>query len=79
MEKIDELSVFFPAYNEEKNITQTVNKATAVLKKIASKYEIIIVDDGSTDKTGEIADRLAKEQEFVTVIHHQQNQGYSLR
>lgn len=76
MEKLSELSVFFPAYNEEKNIKETVLRAAKILPKIASKYEIIIVDDGSTDKTGEIAERLAKEKEFVKVVHHRPNRGY---
>lgn len=76
MEKLSELSVFFPAYNEEKNIKEAVLRAAKILPKIASKYEIIIVDDGSTDKTGEIAERLAKEKEFVKVVHHRPNRGY---
>ncbi|MFZ5366012.1 MAG: glycosyltransferase family 2 protein [Patescibacteria group bacterium] len=76
MEKLPELSVFFPAYNEEKNIKETVSKATKILPKIASKYEIIIVDDGSTDKTGEIADKIAKDNKSVRVVHHHPNRGY---
>lgn len=74
--KVDELSVFFPAYNEEANIETTVKKAEKILKKVAKKYEIIVVNDGSKDKTGEIADRLAKQSKFVRVIHHRENRGY---
>ena len=48
---IDKLSVFFPAYNEEANIENTVNKTIPILKNIAQKWEIIIVNDGSKDKT----------------------------
>lgn len=76
MEVLDGLSVFFPAYNEEKNLQQTVEKAIPVLKKVAKKYEIIIVNDGSKDKTGKIADQLAKKYSFIRVIHHQKNRGY---
>ena len=76
MEKIPELSVFFPAYNEQENISNTVGKAIEVLKEVAQKYEVIIVDDGSKDKTGEIADRLAKENQFIRVVHHHPNRGY---
>ena len=54
MDKLKELSLFFPAYNEEGNIKNTVEKAIPVLKNVASKYELLIVDDGSKDKTGEI-------------------------
>ena len=68
--------MFFPAYNEEENLERTVKKAIPVLKKVSQKYEILIVDDGSKDDTGKIADRLVKEYSFVRVIHHQPNRGY---
>ncbi|MDO8486501.1 MAG: glycosyltransferase family 2 protein [Candidatus Staskawiczbacteria bacterium] len=58
---IDSLSVFFPSFNEEKNIAVTVEKAKKVLENLKiKKWEILIIDDGSKDKTGEIADQLAK-------------------
>lgn len=76
MKLIGEISVFFPAYNEEGNIEKTVRAANSVLEKVAEKYEIIIVDDGSKDKTGEISDRLAKENAKIRVIHHHPNLGY---
>ncbi|MEK7526336.1 MAG: glycosyltransferase family 2 protein [Patescibacteria group bacterium] len=73
---IDQLSVFFPSYNEEGNVETTVNKAKTVLEKIAREWEIIIVNDGSKDKTGEIADRLAKTDKRIRVIHLNPNRGY---
>ncbi len=74
--KIDSLSVFFPAYNEEKNIQNTVEKALSVLQSLQLKnYEIIIIDDGSTDGTGKVADQLASDNNKVSVIH-QSNGGY---
>lgn len=73
---IRELSVFFPSYNEEKNIEATVRKAKSVLLKIAEVWEIIIVDDGSKDRTGEIGDALSKEDGRIKVIHHSPNKGY---
>lgn len=76
MEKIDELSVFFPAYNEQDNLKVTVEKAAKTLQKIAQNYEIIIVNDGSKDKTGAIADSLARSRDKIRVIHHSQNRGY---
>ena len=82
---INELSVFFPAYNEEGNIREVVTKAKKVLEKVASKWEIIIVEDGSHDRTPEISDKLASEDKQslagfagkrIRVIHHSPNRGY---
>lgn len=70
------LSVFFPCINEEGNIEKTVNSAEAVLKKLKITYEIIIVDDGSTDQTGQIAENLARKNSRIKVIHHPKNLGY---
>ncbi len=70
------LSVFFPAYNEEANIAKSVEKATAAIQKLTQTYEIIVVNDGSKDKTGAIAEDLAKHDKHVKVIHHNPNQGY---
>lgn len=73
---ISEFSVFFPAVNEEAHIEDTVNKARKTLEKVADKWEIIIVDDGSSDKTPEISDQIAKTDRRIKVIHHKQNRGY---
>ncbi len=73
---INSLSVFFPCINEEGNIEDGVKRAEEVLKKLKVKYEIIIVDDGSTDKTGEIADQLVRQNPHIRVIHHPKNLGY---
>jgi glycosyltransferase involved in cell wall biosynthesis len=76
MKVVDKLSVFLPAYNEEKMLAKTTQRVDEVLKKIASDYEIIIINDGSKDKTGEIADKLASQNEKIRVIHHHPNRGY---
>ncbi len=73
---ISELSVFFPSYNEEENIETTVNKAKDVLEKVADKWEIIIVNDGSKDRTAKIANHLSKADKRIKVIHHKLNRGY---
>jgi glycosyltransferase involved in cell wall biosynthesis len=71
------LSVFFPAYYDENNIGKVVDKAVTVLEELKLKdYEIIIIEDGSPDKTGDVADRLAEKYEKVRVIHHEKNMGY---
>lgn len=76
MAKLKNLSLFFPAYNEEANLKNTVEKAIPVLKQVAGEYEVLIINDGSKDKTGEIADQLAKKYPFIKVIHHNPNRGY---
>lgn len=73
---VNELSVFFPAYNEEANIETTVLAAKKILERIANSWEIIIVDDGSKDLTGQISDKLAQDDERIRVIHHSPNKGY---
>lgn len=71
------LSVFFPAYYDEKNIGKVVDAAVKVLEELKLKdYEIIIIEDGSPDMTGIVADALADKYEKVRVIHHEKNMGY---
>ncbi len=74
---IDELSLFYPMFNEEENIEEGVARALKVLPTLAQRFEIICVNDGSRDRTGEIADRLAATHEgVVRVVHHPVNRGY---
>lgn len=74
--KKDRISVFFPVYKDERTVRHVAEKAIEVLREIADEYEIIIIDDCSPDRSGEIADELAREYDFITVIHHEQNLGY---
>ncbi len=73
---VTSLSVFFPCYNERESIREMTKKALSVAADICSDFEIILVDDGSTDGTAELADDLANEHPTVRVIHHLKNQGY---
>ena len=70
------LSVFFPCYNEQDNVARTTERAIAVLEKLNADYEAIIVDDGSKDATGQIADKIAARNKRVRVVHHPTNLGY---
>lgn len=70
------ISVFFPCYNEQENVGRTVEKALAVLEKLKADFEVIVVDDGSSDSTGQIADEIASRDNKVKVVHHQTNLGY---
>jgi len=70
------ISVFFPCYNEQDNVAHTVERALEVLEKLNADFEVIIVDDGSTDSTGRIADEIASRNKRVKVVHHHPNLGY---
>lgn len=70
------LSVFVPAYNEEANISLIIEDALIYLPKIANKFEIIIVDDGSHDHTREIVSTYSKQYPVVRLISHPKNLGY---
>jgi glycosyltransferase involved in cell wall biosynthesis len=63
-------------YNEQGNIEQAVTSALAVLAGVTDQYEVIVVDDGSRDGTGAIADRLVAADPHVRVVHHPENRGY---
>ncbi len=70
------LSVVFPAFNEEANIRAVVEDAYRTVPKLAPIFEIIVANDGSKDRTGEICDRLVEELSNVRVVHHPRNRGY---
>jgi glycosyltransferase involved in cell wall biosynthesis len=74
--RLDGLSFFFPALNEEDNVAPIVEEALAVLPRFADDLEITVVDDGSSDRTGAIADELARKDPRVRVIHHGARRGY---
>jgi len=75
--RVSALSFFFPAHNEEANLEALVEESLAALPAIAEKFEIIAVDDGSKDRTAEIADRLAAAHpDVVRAVHHPTNYGY---
>ncbi len=74
--KLPSLSIFFPFWNEELNINRVVKNASTVADAVADKWEIIMVDDGSTDKTLQYAKKLAAKDKRLRVVSHQPNRGY---
>jgi len=70
------ISAFFPAYNDGGTIASMVLSAILVLEKLTDDYEVIVVNDGSRDYTGEILNELDRQYERVRVVHHEKNKGY---
>ena len=74
--KLSEVSFFCPAYNDQDNLPVLIPKVYQFLSETSDKFEIIIVEDGSPDKTGQAADELARKYPNIRVIHHPRNMGY---
>lgn len=76
MKKLKEISLFLPAYNEQEVIADTISNADKILKKIADKYEILVVNDGSKDDTAKVVNAICKKNKNVRMITHRPNRGY---
>jgi glycosyltransferase involved in cell wall biosynthesis len=73
------IGVGFLAYNEEELIAKTVAEAVASLSAIPNlTWHVVVVNDGSRDRTGEIAEELARKDRRVSVVHHDGNKGYAV-
>jgi len=73
---MESISLLFPVYKDEATVERMAQKALFILPTLCSEYEIIIVDDCSPDRAGEIADELASKHECIRVIHHPTTLGY---
>jgi len=74
--KVASLSVFFPAFNEQDIIAKTVENATRAVSSLVDDYEVIVVDDGSSDKTAAVVEDLARRDPHVRLVRHEVNRGY---
>jgi glycosyltransferase involved in cell wall biosynthesis len=70
------LTVFFPAYNDSGTIASMVIAAVRAAARLTPDFEVLVINDGSSDGTAEIADELARLYPQVRVVHHGQNRGY---
>jgi len=70
------ISVFFPAFNDQESIGPLVKSTLSVLATLTDDYEVLIVNDGSTDATPAVVDELARTLPGIKVIHHAENLGY---
>jgi len=73
---VHELSVVLPAFNEEANVDAVVRKCAAYLEARLPEYELLVVNDGSRDRTGDILNRLTSEVPRLRPLHHAVNRGY---
>jgi len=69
------ITVIFPAYNEEANIGRAIGRSMEALSSRFDTFELLIIDDGSRDETGRIAEELAKTHPEITVLHNERNLG----
>jgi len=75
--QLSSLSIFFPCHNEEANVERVTEAAVRMARRVAADHEIIIVDDGSRDRTGTLAEELARKYPGeVRAVHNHPNQGY---
>jgi len=70
------ITAFFPAYNDEHTIENIVRIAGEELARISRDFEVLVVNDGSRDRTSEILERLKRELPYLRVVHHESNRGY---
>lgn len=71
-----DVSLFIPVYRDERTVAEVVTRAITLLEEVAGRFEVIVVDDGSPDASGRIADELAARHASVRVAHHPRNMGY---
>lgn len=76
MEKLSSLSVIFPAFNDALSLSGIIRKTSQLLPALATRFEIIIVNDGSLDKTQSVLEKLQNHFPFISIIKHQKNLGY---
>ena len=72
------VSVVIPGYNEERNIENAVRRCLSALERSGLRHELIVVNDASTDRTGEIAESLAINHPAIRVIHNPINLNVGL-
>ena len=76
MDDVCQLSLILPAFNEDGGIAQAVAEADEALRKLGVSYEIIVVDDGSRDRTTAVVQEAMRDRPHVKIVRHDRNRGY---
>ncbi len=76
MKKLPELSLFFPCLNDAQSLARLISRADQIAKQVAIRYEILVINDGSTDNTSRVLARLQKRYIHLHTITHPKNMGY---
>ena len=76
MSVVPRISFCFPVYKDERTVRTVAEKFLVLGASLGAEHEVVIIDDGSPDRSGEIADEIAREHPAVRVIHHAGNRGY---
>jgi glycosyltransferase involved in cell wall biosynthesis len=76
MKKSESLSIFFPCYNDEKSIGKLVEHSFSVAENLSNDYEVIVIDDGSTDNSREVLKKLKQKYKNLKLVFHNRNKGY---
>ena len=76
MKKMKSISLMFPLYKDKNTVEIMIKKSSRILKKLKRKYEIIIVDDGCPEKSGELAFKISKKFSNIKIFFHKKNLGY---
>lgn len=70
------VSIVLPAYDEEHNIEAAIAEATATAERLFGEHEIVVVDDGSRDRTAALVEAIARRDPRVRLLRHARNRGY---
>ena len=76
MKKLQSLTIFFPAFNDEKTLPQLIKNTCEIASKFAGSLEVIVINDGSTDNTKNTLEKLKKRYKNLRVVTHERNLGY---
>lgn len=73
----ESITIAIPVFNEEETLERVALEALSTLKTLTKDYELLLVNDGSTDNTGQIMNKLSKKNKRIKIINHKQNMGFT--